>query len=935
MRVFPQCLRFGGMLVAIFAALAVSRDAQAARGRPVLNANGTTFVGDNGSLLRGPQIATSSGSAPSLSSLLAITNYGCNAIHCYAEGANGGYAAGTQSNAVDTLVRMTRTNGLYLVITIGDGGVNTSFDTNFWKFYAGRYANETHVLYEIQNEVTSSGPSSGAVIALETNCYNIIRAAAPNTPVLFFSYVALNGAGAAQDAVAMGPGIDWTRSAIAFHGYGSGGPLGVQTSLQALLNAGYPAFQTEFYRWPWGTGNFPLGAGVSMYQDATETAVFEHLGVSWLSFVSLGNMTSVRFMSPLTNAGVAWTPDYGNWPSGSRNTYGNGGTPWFTTNLTSTLRIQAENYDSGGPGIAYNDTTGGNAGGVYRSEDVDIEATSDVGGGYDVTSIVSGEWLEYTTWIYEAGYYNLKLRVASSQPTNQFSVSFDGTSSTGTLTFPSTGGNQTWTTITNTIFLTPGQQIMHVQMLSSGFNLNWLELSATASGYLTNGTYKIINRNSGLALEVAGAATTNGAAIDQSAYTGASNQRWTFANRGGDQYLLTSIQTGKALDEASYTALSGDYIETWSSADTLNQRWLFIPVDTGYFKILSVNSGLALETTNAALTNGAIIDQSEYTGDPSQQWLILTTNAVIPPAVPTGLSAWPSSSSRIALSWAASPATTGYNVKRAIVSGGPYVTIATNSAGTNYLDTGLSRVTAYYYVVSAVNSFSNSESGDSLEATATTLSNGTVIVDNADFTGVAITGAWTSSTSVAGFYDGDYLHDGNAGATGGKSVRFTPDLPATGDYAVYLNWTTGSNRASNAPVDIACATGTTNLTVDQRSGGAWQNLGTFSFNAGTGGSVLIRNDGANGYVIADAVKFVLVGGAFLTPPTLIATWAGANLVLTWPLDHLGWHLQVQTNSLTAGLDTNWLDLIDTKSVNSFTNFLGLTNGSVFYRLAYP
>jgi hyaluronate lyase len=42
------------------------------------------------------------------------------------------------------------------------------------------------------------------------------------------------------------------------------------------------------------------------------------------------------------------------------------------------------------------------------------------------------------------------------------------------------------------------------------------------------------------------------------------------------------------------------------------------------------------------------------------------------------------------------------------------------------------------------------------------------------------------------------------------------------------------------------------------NGGEWNLLGTYSFAAGTGGSVTIANDGTNGYVVADAVKFEYV-----------------------------------------------------------------------------
>lgn len=133
-----------------------------------------------------------------------------------------------------------------------------------------------------------------------------------------------------------------------------------------------------------------------------------------------------------------------------------------------------------------------------------------------------------------------------------------------------------------------------------------------------------------------------------------------------------------------------------------------------------------------------------------------------------------------------------------------------------------------------------------------------VIVDNTANPGVAITGSWTTSNSTAapGFYGANYLHDGNAGK-GSKSVRFTPNLPGGGIYEVYLRWTAYSNRASNVPIDIVHANGTDYVQVDQRAnGGQWILLGNYSFDAGTGGSVLVSNTGTNGYVVADAVRFV-------------------------------------------------------------------------------
>ena len=59
------------------------------------------------------------------------------------------------------------------------------------------------------------------------------------------------------------------------------------------------------------------------------------------------------------------------------------------------------------------------------------------------------------------------------------------------------------------------------------------------------------------------------------------------------------------------------------------------------------------------------------------------------------------------------------------------------------------------------------------------------------------------------------------------------------------------------------------------------------------------------------------------------------LQLTWPVDHLGWTLQAQTNALDAGLSTNWVSLAGTANTNSFLAPLTTTNGAVFYRLKFP
>jgi beta-glucanase (GH16 family) len=72
------------------------------------------------------------------------------------------------------------------------------------------------------------------------------------------------------------------------------------------------------------------------------------------------------------------------------------------------------------------------------------------------------------------------------------------------------------------------------------------------------------------------------------------------------------------------------------------------------------------------------------------------------PNVPTGLRVSPGSA-KVFLSWDdSSSGATGYNVKRATSSGGPYTTVASPVAN-NYTDTGIANCSTYFYVVSATN----------------------------------------------------------------------------------------------------------------------------------------------------------------------------------------------------------------------------------------
>jgi hypothetical protein len=140
-------------------------------------------------------------------------------------------------------------------------------------------------------------------------------------------------------------------------------------------------------------------------------------------------------------------------------------------------RIQAENYDVGGPDVSYSDTTERNMGG-YRDGAVDVEPTDDEGGGYNLGWTDDGEWTEYTVDV-EPGTYDVGLRVASFQGDGRIRVLLDD-ESLGEIDVPQTGGWQSWRTITvpGVTLESTGGSVLRVETVEGGYNLNWIEFVA-------------------------------------------------------------------------------------------------------------------------------------------------------------------------------------------------------------------------------------------------------------------------------------------------------------------------------------------------------------------------------------------------------------------------------------------------------------------------
>ncbi len=364
----------------------------------------------------------------------------------------------------------------------------------------------------------------------------------------------------------------------------------------------------------------------------------------------------------------------------------------------------------------------------------------------------------------------------------------------------------------------------------------------------------------------------------------------------------------------------------------------------------------------------------------SPQSAPVTPSGAVPltaPAAPAGFSATPADGS-VTLSWTASAGANYYTIQRSTVvnnGAGSYVALSTNvldntTTGTSYIDTTPSNGSLYEYLVSATSA--GGSSGNSASAIVKPVppapgsAPGTLTAAPLQATNITLN--WSAAPGAVGYViqratslNGSYVllasitelsytdrglsSNGiyyyrvtavDAGGTSAGAITTTrPAAPASltavaGDAQVALNW-----PASVGATGYIVKRGTTsgNETTTVASGLTATNYTNINLTNGT-----------TYYYVVDAIGTAGASGSSPeasatpfspVPPQLGYSINGGQLTLTWPGDHLGWRLVMQTNAPGVGLTTNWVTVAGSTSTNLVVVPLDPDIGSVFFRLIHP
>ncbi|OQW96253.1 MAG: hypothetical protein BWK77_05670, partial [Verrucomicrobia bacterium A1] len=231
--------------------------------------------------------------------------------------------------------------------------------------------------------------------------------------------------------------------------------------------------------------------------------------------------------------------------------------------------IQIENFDAGGEGVAYHDTTVANEGGAYRpTERVDIAASTGASNGYLVGWTKLGEWLKYTVNVAVPGLHIVRIRVASLLAGGTFHIEQDNVNVSGTLTVPNTGGWFTWTTVTGQVNLTAGVHVLKLVMDAVGvttFVGNFDQMTLVGPPAVAPEARSVSSRAIINALHSPSAPST-----------------------GLTRSWLVDVRTSDDVepDEAGWAAVDGDATTAWVGQAGAGGWWLAM----AYGRVLSVRS---------------------------------------------------------------------------------------------------------------------------------------------------------------------------------------------------------------------------------------------------------------------------------------------------------------------------------------------------------
>ncbi|WP_123040231.1 RICIN domain-containing protein [Cohnella candidum] len=137
---------------------------------------------------------------------------------------------------------------------------------------------------------------------------------------------------------------------------------------------------------------------------------------------------------------------------------------------------------------------------------------------------------------------------------------------------------------------------------------------------VSGGTYKLINTNSGKALDVSGAGTSPGTNVQIWTDNGSGAQKWTIYRNADGSYKLINTNSALALDVSGAGTSDGTNVQVWTDLGNGAQTWNITQNADGSYKLINTNSRKALDVSSSGTADGTNVQIWTDNGTGAQKW---------------------------------------------------------------------------------------------------------------------------------------------------------------------------------------------------------------------------------------------------------------------------------------------------------------------------